>query len=360
MKESIGTAARFVYRDKAHPHGWARLNPTWFLRQRWNRLFFPLNARIAAKASGELLVMHPQSIKPALLESIITSRHKTWLYVVDAHFFCERNYNILREESKPCLLCLGGSDAPGVNQGCFNAGKGWPLRARFVEWVRSGKVKLLAQCESQARLLNRYYGEDVPVKVVPLMAPDIFVPPGHSIPSMRARPLVVFHGAPNVAKGILITRELARRLPSCDFLVPAAFSELARYGGPTKGWPSNVSFHRMIWGKGLAEAVASADLVLCPSVWSAPVEGAILKSLSHNGLVGLIPDSTSFASNIPPAARVDINPADLSVTVELIKSILSNPAAQITIRAAARRYMKDYCDRNQGFLQKLYSACTTT
>ena len=359
MAEAQGTAVRFVYRDKSRPRGWARLNPVWFLRQRWNRLFFGGRARRAARSPEELLVLHPQSFRPAVLEAMIAARPRTWVYVLDSHFFCERNYNVLRDETTPCFRCLGGADEPGLREGCFGEGQAWPLRARFAGWVRSGKVRLLAQCPSQARLLRSYYGADVPVSVVPLMVPDLAPPEGVRRPA-RARPLVVFHGSPNAAKGIFVVRALARQLPECDFLVPASMREVDRHGGPTEGWPANVSFRRMSWDDGLADAVASADLVLCPSVWSAPVEGAVLKSLSHNGLVGLIPEPTAFASDVPAAARVDLDPSDWPATAARLRALLANPVRQASVRAEAARYIRDYRAANAGMLGRLRSACLPT
>jgi len=272
--------------------------------------------------------------------------------VLDSHFFCERSYNVLRDEISPCLRCLSGSDAPGAKEGCFSSGKAWPLRARFAEWVRSGKVSLLAQCASQARLLQSYYGADILVPVIPLMVPDLAPPPAIARPT-RPRASVVFHGSPNAAKGIFAVQALARHLPECDFLVPASHRELDRHGGPEEGWPTNVSFRRMTWDEGLAEAVTSADLVLCPSVWSAPVEGAVLKSLSHNGLVGLIPHRTAFAGDIPASARVDLDPSDWTATAGRIRSLLADPTRQAAIRAEAAHYIKDYCASNGGMLERL-------
>lgn len=356
MDEARGTPVRFVYRDKSRPRGWARLNPAWFLRQRWNRLLFGTRARAAAGTPGELLLLHPQSFRPDVLAAIILARPRTWVYVLDAHFFCERNYNALREETTPCLRCLAGSDVPGVGEGCFRAGAAWPLRSRFVEWVRSGRIRLLAQCVAQAGLLRRYYGEQTPVPVVPLLVPDLAPGPVRPRPA-RVRPQVVFHGSPNIAKGIHVVRRLAGLMPECDFIVPASPRELARHGGSAVGWPVNVSFLRMTWQDGLAEAVAAADLVLCPSVWSAPVEGAVLKSLSHNGLVGLIPDPTAFAADLPPEVRVDLDPADFPATADRLRAVLADPVRQASIRAAAARYIDEYRTTNAGMLTRLRSAC---
>jgi glycosyltransferase involved in cell wall biosynthesis len=107
----------------------------------------------------------------------------------------------------------------------------------------------------------------------------------------------------------------------------------------------------------LAEQVQLADIVLCPSSWSAPVEGAVLKSLAHNGLVGLYVHETSFASEIPADARVCIDPKDMERTVATLRRLLKNPAEMEAMRAAARQFITRYAVDNRSMLGSLRSAC---
>jgi len=356
IAEAKGSDVRFVYRDKTRPRGWARLNPVWFIRQRWNRLWFGAQARRAARTNGETLLLHPQSFAPDLFASLIESRAHSWVYVLDAYLFCERSYNVLPGGVRPCLRCHATTDAEGVRSGCFGAGRGWPLRERFAGWVRSGKIRLVAQCASQARFWEKHYGLASPIPVVPLMVPDLEAF-GEGRAARVGRPKVVFHGSPNAAKGIFAVRELAQRMPGCDFLVPASLREVARHGGPTEGWSANVAFERMSWSDGLEGAVREAELVLCPSAWSAPVEGAVLKSMAHNGLVGLIPDATAFAGEVPAEARLDLDPQDWDGTAVRLTATLADPARCAAVRAAARRYIDAYRFANAGMLRRLREVC---
>jgi hypothetical protein len=55
----------------------------------------------------------------------------------------------------------------------------------------------------------------------------------------------------------------------------------------------------MTWNSGLARAVADAAVVAVPSLWSAPVESALVKSLVTARAVAVADNPTAFASEIP-------------------------------------------------------------
>ena len=91
---------------------------------------------------------------------------------------------------------------------------------------------------------------------------------------------IVFHGAAIAPKGIFFLLKLAELMPDYSFLVPDSYSNVYRV---TKlEAPNNVSFVQMSWESGLRQAVSSARLVINPSMWSAPIEGALVKSAKFN------------------------------------------------------------------------------
>jgi hypothetical protein len=149
-------------------------------------------------------------------------------------------------------------------------------------------------------------------------------------------------------------------MPDCDFLIPSDEKEFIYHFGAVAGLPTNITFQRMNWASGLAEAVATADLVLCPSSWSATVEGAVLKSLAHNGLVGLFAHETAFASEVPDDARLGLNPSDWPATVACLRVALANPAQAAVIRSAARAYITRYLASSSDMLSKIRAVCRST
>lgn len=344
-------STRFVHRAM---HGRGGLG---VLRDRWDRLAFAWRARRMAAMAEQVVLLHPQTIGFPTFQAVVESRPHVWMYVLDAFVFCARSYNCLPGESSPCLRCLGNDGAAAVRHGCVDWFRSGPFHAHLPGWVRSGRLRLLAQCDSQARLLRAHFGPAATIRVVPLSVPDVEVPTSASARPTRARPLAVFHGTCYPAKGVARVVSLAHRLPEWDFLVPSAAEDFVRHFGPTEGLPPNLIFRRQSWDSGLAESVAAADLVLCPSNWSAPIEGAVLKSLATNGLVGLFPHETSFASEVPAEARLDVNPEDWPGTVSRLRAAVADPSVSAAIRAAARAFVARHLSVSRGMLAKVKAAC---
>ena len=355
VNESKGDQSiRFVYKRSSGRSPWR------LARYIINRMAFPWIIRRVSESEGEVLVLHPQTIGLALLREIIEARNHTWMYVLDASIFCLRSYNCLPAESTPCLRCLGNDGSAARLNGCVNWFRSGPFQDYLPGGVRSGKLKLIAQCETSAELLRAHFGRETTVAVVPLTVPDVTPPQGIFTRPRREKPLAVYHGACNHAKGIAHVIALATLMPDWDFLVPSSMRELTRDFGHLDLYPPNLILKQMSWSSGLSEEVKMADLVLCPSSWSAPVEGAVLKSLAHNGLVGLYVHETSFAAEVPPEARVAIDPRDLEGTAARLRRLISNPDEAAAIRSAARRFITQYAEQSQSMLTSLRSTCGLT
>jgi glycosyltransferase involved in cell wall biosynthesis len=361
---AAGAPAEFIVKEKTpRKRGWARLqkfNPFRIVCYFFSHVSFPRRVLRAARSGKELILLHPQTIGFPLFRQVVEARPHVWMYVLDAFVFCRRSYNCLPGETGPCLRCLGNDGKAAVAHGCsdwFGAGS---FHQQFREWVASGRLRLMAQCDSHARLLRAHFGPGAIVKVVPLSVPDIAVPAIAPTRPSRARPLAVFHGSCQPAKGVAHVIALAAEMPDWDFLVPSDPKEYRKHFGTTEGLPGNLQFRRLSWSEGLADAVATADAVLCPSIWSATVEGAVLKSLAHNGLVMVTTHDSSFGSELPVDARLDLDPADLRGTAARLRAVHADPAQAEAIRAAARAYAENYARGCHGMLAAIGTACRTS
>jgi len=83
----------------------------------------------------------------------------------------------------------------------------------------------------------------------------------------------------------------------------------------------------------------------------------VLKSLATNGLVGLFPHETSFASEVPAEARLDVNPEDWPGTVSRLRAAVADPSVSAAIRAAARAFVARHLSVSRGMLAKVKAAC---
>lgn len=319
------------------------------------RLVFPLRARLEARRlDREVILMHPQTLGFRLFRDIVEARPHTWLYVLDAYVFCRRSYNCLPREAEPCLRCLGNDGADADAQGCHDDFKAGPLQSYIRESVGRGRLSLIAQCDTHAQLLRRHFGAAATIRIVPINLPELDVAQG--APSARCRPMAVFHGTQAPAKGLRHVIGLAAIMPEWDFLVPCGEDDFKWHFPDLAPPPANVLFRAMSWATGLEAAVRTADVVLCPSSWSAPVEGAVLKSLAHNGAVVLWPHETAFAREIPAAARIDLHHEDLARTAAEMTLLISDPARAAYLRSAAAAAVRSYTGRNANMLPALLAA----
>jgi hypothetical protein len=253
-----------------------------------------------------LILLHPQSIGGSwCLQLIRRRRDPTWIYLLDSSFFCIRSYNHLTAESDACTRCLGGSWTAATDHSCRPYPAGHDCGLPFLEELRSlavdGRVRFMAQNPGQAALAARHFGPRWSVPVVGMWTVDLaeaFAAGSgpKSSPSRARGHDVVFHGGDHPAKGFGWALDVARRLPAARFLFPMAWR-------PEFGWgdrPANCEFTPLTWESGLADAVASAAVTLVPSLWSAPVEGALVKSIVVGRAVAAPAIESGFVADLPP------------------------------------------------------------
>ena len=352
MDESTGMpdSIRFLYGNTYRPlKGMAK---------RWERFrvrsVFPLMARLEARRRDrQVLLMHPQTLGMSLFRDIVETRDHTWMYVLDAYVFCRRSYNCLPREAAPCLKCVGNDGAAADQHACHDDFKAGPLQAYIRDAVARGKLGLVAQCETHALLLGLHFGPAATIRTAHLHVPDLDVVQG--APASRLRPLAVFHGNQAPAKGLRHVIGLAAIMPDWDFLVPCGEDDF-RWHFPDLTPTPNVRMQSMSWSTGLEMAVRTADAVLCPSSWSAPVEGAVLKSLAHNGAVVLWPHDTAFAREIPDTARIDLYPEELARTASDMRLLIRDPARAARLRHEATAVVRHYIESHGNMLSALQVA----
>jgi hypothetical protein len=148
---------------------------------------------------------------------------------------------------------------------------------------------------------------------------------------------MVFHGEALAAKGLHYVLQLASLLPEYSILVPCTDEEIraSKYDG---GIAPNVTLRPLRWTSGLRDAVATCRLVLCPSQWSAAVEGALLKSFKVNGNVAVLETSDGFSKVIPHDVALQLS-SDTAQAAAMIRTFLQNLTCN---RERARVWLDQY------------------
>ena len=274
-----------------------------------------------------LVIVHPQSLTRAWLAALMRRRTGSiFIYLMDNSFFCLRSYNYIPGEDGPCTRCLGGELSAAREMGCrpfppLSFGLRTMLRD-FREWESTGRLVFLVQCETQAGLVRSHFGDAANSTTVGIFASDF--PRPDAIPDPvngRSEEFdVVFHGSADAAKGVRWALELARLLPARSFMFPFHVPHRGADGPPA----TNAVFRPMGWESGLADAVRNASLVLNPSLWSAPIEGALVKSIIYARRTAVVEGAASWSSELPSELVLRLS-SSLPRAAEQVEAYLSDP-----------------------------------
>jgi hypothetical protein len=258
-----------------------------------------------------LVAFHPQMLgfrdTLTLFQQRAAAGRVSHLYLLDNSFFCVRSYNHLDHETGPCFRCVGpGQSANATRQGCIP----WPARDPFAtsfidglsELVRAGRVHLFAQNRGQIDIARRHFGADIAISYAGLWCADWTIYADAFATAQRAEgdastepPAydVVYHGSRDLAKGIGWVLAVAARTPELKYLVPID------RGAVNVNAPPNVIVTAMRWESGLHDAVRTARLVLAPSLWSSPCEGALIKNIVIARAPAVVDVPSAFSAEIP-------------------------------------------------------------
>lgn len=248
--------------------------------------------------NSEIIFLHPQTAGYKLLLRLI-KRNKLEIYVMDNSFFCIRSYNTHPVKMIECIKCLGNVQ-PEIE--CFS----FPIKikkSKNIKYLkllsqRSSDVSFLSQNNLQAVLIKQHFGVNTKVKVIGMETNEII---SSSLNEKRksedeSEYDVVFHGSSIIAKGVAYVVGLAYCTPEYTFFIPDDIENVVK--NVERDLPNNITCQKMSWETGLKEKVISAKLVINPSMWSAPIEGALLKSAAFNDNVATVKTKYGFENEI--------------------------------------------------------------
>jgi hypothetical protein len=200
------------------------------------------------------------------------------------------------------LRCLELGFEQAAKNGCTPFPRPDPAASEFAprlkQLVISGRAKVVAQNARQAELAQAHFGLSSSPPVIGLWTQDwddVISGERERHSDHRSADFqwdVVFHGYCVQAKGASWTAELATHCPQLRFMFPF----------PKPDWfqaPPNCSFVPCSWESGLRAELGRSRFVIVPSLWSAPIEGALVKSIACARAVAVVNNATSFCSELP-------------------------------------------------------------
>ncbi len=285
------------------------------------------NQQLDGIRDSEIILFHPQTIGFDIFLKLIENNKIVKIYILDNSFFCIKSYNYKRSSDlNECLDCLNNLD--NCHAECvpfpikYNKADNIKYLKRFKEL--SNKIIFYVQNEKNAVLLKKHFGNNTKYKIVGMKTNefDNIYNENLNIGNKVEHPDIVYHGWHKAAKGVLYVLELAKYLKDYSFLIPCNKGAVINNYGKID-IPNNVEFKHITWETGLKENVINCKLVLCPSLWTATIEGALVKSILYNGNVAVYNTKYGFQSEFPENCLLRLND-DYDDSSNKIKHFIKN------------------------------------
>lgn len=290
-------------------------------------LFWLGVAYVWLRRDKRMILLHPQNLGYRLALRLIETRARpSLIYLLDSSFFCVVSYNHIQGENGPCLRCL----EQGFEQIAQNGCKPFPrldwaaleFAPRLQSLVKARRVNVAAQSKRQAELAQRQFGLATLPPVIGLWTQDwdeVFAEGDRLAP--KESPIdyswdVLFHGHCLDAKGASWTASVAALTPELRFMFPFARPD----------WfaaPANCSFVPCTWESGLRDQMMKSRFVIVPSLWSAPIEGALVKSIVCAEAVAVVDNATSFCDELPEQIVLKLQARPAAAAEELRRACKS-------------------------------------
>jgi len=304
---------------------------------RWIFSFISVNAFLFLIKKRNITIIYPQHLWLGSLKRVL-KRNTVSIYIMDSSFFCIKSYNC--KNNQECLDCIKTRDK--IDKSCKPFPKIWTKKnaKQKIELIKkfSSEINFLCQNNMNEYLLKECYGPLIKTKIVGMNTGEFcrnitFTSKAESFD-------IVYHGDNNPAKGINYVIEIAKYLVGHTFLIPLNKHDL-RINHLTT--PKNIIFKELRWETGLRDYVSSARLVLCPSLWSTTIEGALLKSIAFNGNVAVVENIFGFQSEIPKNVILKLNLSPVIAT-EQIKNFFE---MNNDFKKESKNWLKQYCNKNR-------------
>lgn len=268
-----------------------------------------------------VFLFHPQSI--GLNQSIdLIKNNQVYFYVLDTFFFCKKSYNYISGNS-PCFKCMSNTNASLENNcgfSIFNHKDEDYHNFQNTIFKNLSSINFLTQNDNQLRLLKQKFGDKINVKTLGMLInlKNDIIEKDDSEFSYD----FVFHNTGLKPKGLDYFIKLAKEMVNHSFLIPYKSSDLHSSIEDIQNI-INIDFIPMTWETGLRNAIVNCKIVINPSLWSAPVEGALLKSIMYNGCVAIVPVDFSFQKEIPSESVIQLY-TDIKKTKKKLTSIVTS------------------------------------
>lgn len=306
------------------------------------------------KKYQKIIIIHPQSIgyynlKLIFKNSEINRNLEVVLYLMDNSFFCVKSYNYLNKKEISCLACVENKQKAILNN-CRpfpNKNKNIFKLSKIIEnYLKYEKFIFYVQNQKQFEILKSIYGFNFKYKIVGLWTDEYNLFNNEIDTKLNDSGFnIVYHGSAHEAKGFLWALELACNTPSLSFLFPINILNVPENYHNLK----NCKFIDCQWETGLKYYCEQADAVIVPSLWSACIESALIKSLLIAKRVIVVENKTAYYNEIPIALYYEIK-YNIEEASKQIQKVIENPVIDNITR---KKWFADFKNFNSMVFDKL-------
>jgi hypothetical protein len=286
------------------------------------------------KLLNEILVYHPQTIGYKLCSRLISNSNKCVYYVLDSSFFCKKSYN--EHNNKNCLKCLNDFTP-------FDSCNSFPFEYKdseytfFLKTIQENitKIEFIVQHKGIEVLLKQKYSKDCNVTIKKMVTNEFSLLKRIISLKYDIKYDFVFHGHKLNAKGYDYSIQLAKKLKELSFFFPIEES--------TNNL-SNATFISQNWESGLMQTIQESFIVLVPSIWTAPVESALIKSMLLGKPVCVFRFENSTAENLLPLGTYIPLTGDIESDSKLLRLMLRDVSNLQQIGERGKEWANKYIE----------------
>ena len=278
---------------------------------------------------GNLTIYHHQTLGFNLTSRLIKKSTKIDFYILDASFFCKKSYNHLFGNT--CLNCLKNFN-PDFSCKSFprDTNDRNILALRKALHKNKFKINFIVQTESYKSLLKDSYLAIQDCTSQKMKHNDLNY---NATKKFTAKSYdFVFHGNKLDAKGYSYAIGLSKIMKESTFFFPFKIENAN----------INCSYDKINWDYGLADVILKCNIVLCPSLWSAPVESSIIKSMLLCKPVAIITSKYSASNCTYPVGTFINLTGNIEEDILILKSYLNNYKKLKMIANNAQSWAKKY------------------
>jgi len=261
---------------------------------------------------NKLVIFHQQSIGYNLTTSLILNSNDIEFYILDSNFFCKKSYN--EYNSKTCFKCFENFDP---YDDCIHQ----PYEANDLDYIKfintlrdqEKKITFLVQTQGYKKILINKFPL-AKVKKLKMKHDRLIYDNIESFDSKNFSYDFFFHAHITTPKGLKYFFRLAKKMHNKKFFLPSNKNFI--------GLSLNIIVKNISWGKTFVEEIKKTKIILCPSIWTYPVESALIKSMLLKKAVAIIDVKNSFSEEIPNNCVIKLT-GDIENDSAILKSFLN-------------------------------------